>query len=176
LGIGKPKELLIPDQATIEAIFAKWEWLRKSSTAAPDYISLDRGSNHGEAEGLSDVELEFLGRIAMFGEKKNKTGSTDTKKTKKGVFEDDNGDERATSVHFAKDSKNGESAVICEEKESERERATEKGVETGEERECYFSIRIKEPHRFGPSAKGLFYSLQSPFNTSSSGKKKIAKN
>jgi hypothetical protein len=46
----------------------------------------------------------------MFGEKK-KIESTDTKKTKKGVFEDNDGNERATSVHFAKDSENGESVV-----------------------------------------------------------------
>jgi GC-rich sequence DNA-binding factor len=120
LGIGKPKDLLIPDQATIEAIRAKREWLRKSRAAAPDYISLDEGSNHGEAEGMSDKEPEFRGRITMFGEKK-KTESTDTKKTKKGVFEDDDSDERTTSVHFTKDSKNGESAMICEEDERERE-------------------------------------------------------
>ena len=120
LGIGKPKDSLIPDQATIEAIRAKRERLRKSRAAAPDYISLDGGSNHGEAEGLSDEEPEFRGRIAMFGEKK-KTESTDTKKTKKGVFEDDDGDERATSVHFAKDSENGEEDEDEEEKIWEEE-------------------------------------------------------
>lgn len=120
LGIGKPKDSLIPDQATIEAIRAKRERLRKSRAAAPDYISLDGGSNHGEAEGLSDEEPEFRSRIAMFGEKK-KTESTETKKTKKGVFEDDDGDERATSVHLAKDSENGEEDEDEEEKIWEEE-------------------------------------------------------
>ncbi|XP_059453248.1 transcriptional repressor ILP1 isoform X1 [Corylus avellana] len=120
LGIGKPKDSLIPDQATIEAIRAKRERLRKSRAAAPDYISLDGGSNHGEAEGLSDEEPEFRSRIAMFGEKK-KTESTETKKTKKGVFEDDDGDERATSVHLAKDSENGEEDKDEEEKIWEEE-------------------------------------------------------
>jgi GC-rich sequence DNA-binding factor len=110
LGTKKPKDLLIPDQATIEAIRVKRERLKKSRAAALDYISMDEGSNHNEAEGLSNEELEFQGRITMFGEKK-KTESTDTKKTKKGVFEDDDGDERATSVHFVRDSENGESAM-----------------------------------------------------------------
>ncbi|XP_062158277.1 transcriptional repressor ILP1 isoform X2 [Alnus glutinosa] len=120
LGIGKSKDSLIPDQATIEAIRAKRERLRQSRAAAPDYISLDGGSNHGEAEGLSDEEPEFRGRIAMFGEKK-KTEPAETKKTKKGVFEDDDGDGREVSVHFAKDSENGEEDEDEEEKIWEEE-------------------------------------------------------
>ncbi|XP_057810117.1 transcriptional repressor ILP1 [Salvia miltiorrhiza] len=71
----------IPDQATIEAIRAKRERLRQARAAAPDYIALDGGSNHGEAEGLSDEEPEFQGRIGFFGDK---IGGRD----KKGVFED----------------------------------------------------------------------------------------
>ncbi|KAL1568479.1 transcriptional repressor ILP1-like [Salvia divinorum] len=71
----------IPDQATIEAIRAKRERLRQARAAAPDYIALDGGSNHGEAEGLSDEEPEFQGRIGFFGDK---IGGGD----KKGVFED----------------------------------------------------------------------------------------
>lgn len=71
----------IPDQATIEAIRAKRERLRQVKAAAPDYIALDGGSNHGEAEGLSDEEPEFQGRIGFFGDK---IGGSD----KKGVFED----------------------------------------------------------------------------------------
>ncbi|CAI9278140.1 unnamed protein product [Lactuca saligna] len=70
---------LIPDQAMIDAIRAKRERLRQSRAAAPDYIALDGGSNHGEAEGLSDEEPEFQGRIALIGEKSE---------AKKGVFED----------------------------------------------------------------------------------------
>ncbi|KAM0961414.1 hypothetical protein ACFX15_020247 [Malus domestica] len=77
---GKRSPGLFPDQATIDAIRAKRERLRKSRAAAPDFISLDSGSNHGAAEGLSDEEPEFRGRIAMFGDKMD--GS------KKGVFED----------------------------------------------------------------------------------------
>lgn len=83
MGIGKGREASgssIPDQATINAIRAKRERLRQSRAAAPDFISLDGGSNHGAAEGLSDEEPEFQGRIAMFGEKKESG--------KKGVFED----------------------------------------------------------------------------------------
>ncbi|PSS13415.1 Transcriptional repressor like [Actinidia chinensis var. chinensis] len=76
IGIGKS----IPDQATINAIRAKRERLRQSRAAAPDYIALDGGSNHGEAEGLSDEEPEFQGRIGFFGEK--------VESGKKGVFED----------------------------------------------------------------------------------------
>ncbi|KVH97523.1 GC-rich sequence DNA-binding factor [Cynara cardunculus var. scolymus] len=70
---------VIPDQAMIDAIRAKRERLRQSRAAAPDYISLDGGSNHGEAEGLSDEEPEFQGRIALIGERSQ---------GKKGVFED----------------------------------------------------------------------------------------
>ncbi|KAI3818329.1 hypothetical protein L1987_12133 [Smallanthus sonchifolius] len=70
---------VIPDQAMIDAIRAKRERLRQSRAAAPDFIALDGGSNHGEAEGLSDEEPEFQGRIALIGEKND---------TKKGVFED----------------------------------------------------------------------------------------
>ncbi|KAM7484520.1 hypothetical protein LguiA_000529 [Lonicera macranthoides] len=86
LGLGKSRDS-IPDQATINAIRAKRERLRQARAAAPDYIAIDGGSNHGEAEGLSDEEPEFQGRIAMFGEKKEDSG-------KKGVFEDI--DERPT--------------------------------------------------------------------------------
>ncbi|XP_076910924.1 transcriptional repressor ILP1-like [Bidens hawaiensis] len=75
------KEDLVPDQAMIDAIRAKRERLRKSGPAAPDFIALDGGSNHGEAEGLSDEEPEFQGRIALIGEK-NKNDA------RKGVFED----------------------------------------------------------------------------------------
>ncbi|KAL9691494.1 hypothetical protein QQ045_011918 [Rhodiola kirilowii] len=64
----------IPDQATIEMIRAKRERMRQSRAAAPDYIALDGGSNHGEAEGLSDEEPEFQGRIKMLGEKSDKKG------------------------------------------------------------------------------------------------------
>nr|XP_043624493.1 transcriptional repressor ILP1 isoform X1 [Erigeron canadensis]XP_043624494.1 transcriptional repressor ILP1 isoform X2 [Erigeron canadensis]XP_043624496.1 transcriptional repressor ILP1 isoform X3 [Erigeron canadensis] len=64
------------DQKYIDEIRAKRERLRQSRAAAPDFISLDGGSNHGEAEGLSDEEPEFTTRIAMIGD------------VKKGVFED----------------------------------------------------------------------------------------
>ncbi|XP_028776367.1 transcriptional repressor ILP1 [Neltuma alba] len=79
---------LFPDEETIKAIRAKRERLRQARPAAPDYISLDGGSNHGAAEGLSDEEPEFQGRIAMFG-KKMEGG-------KKGVFEDV--DERTMNI------------------------------------------------------------------------------
>ncbi|KAD3067203.1 hypothetical protein E3N88_35083 [Mikania micrantha] len=70
---------VIPDQAMIDAIRAKRERLRQSRAAAPDFIALEGGSNHGEAEGLSDEEPEFQGRSALIGEKND---------IKKGVFED----------------------------------------------------------------------------------------
>lgn len=92
MGIGKGRDS-IPDQATINAIRARRERLRQSRAAAPDYISLDGGSNHGAAEGLSDEEPEFQGRIAMFGEK--------PESGKRGVFEEV--DERGTEGGFTKD-------------------------------------------------------------------------
>lgn len=70
----------IPDQAMIKAIRAKRERLRQAKAAAPDFIALDGGSNHGAAEGLSDEEPEFRGRIGFFGDKIDGD--------KKGVFED----------------------------------------------------------------------------------------
>ncbi|KAL2519137.1 GC-rich sequence DNA-binding factor-like protein [Abeliophyllum distichum] len=70
----------IPDQAMIQAIRAKRERLRQAKAAAPDFIALDGGSNHGAAEGLSDEEPEFRGRIGFFGDKIDGN--------KKGVFED----------------------------------------------------------------------------------------
>ncbi|KAM0986933.1 hypothetical protein ACFX13_011340 [Malus domestica] len=91
---GKSSPGLFPDQATIDAIRAKRERLRKSRAAAPDFISLDSGSNHGAAEGLSDEEPEFRGRIAVFGDKMD--GS------KKGVFEDV--DDRAVDVGLRQES------------------------------------------------------------------------
>ncbi|XP_068332691.1 transcriptional repressor ILP1-like [Pyrus communis] len=91
---GKSSPGLFPDQATIDAIRAKRERLRKSRAAAPDFISLDSGSNHGAAEGLSDEEPEFRGRIAMFGDKMD--GS------KKGVFEDV--DDRAVDAGLRQES------------------------------------------------------------------------
>ncbi|KAH1087018.1 hypothetical protein GYH30_018514 [Glycine max] len=81
LGIQNGKDSFFPDEETIKAIRAKRERLRKARPAAPDYISLDGGSNHGAAEGLSDEEPEFRGRIAMFEEKGEGGG-------KKGVFEE----------------------------------------------------------------------------------------
>ncbi|XP_043715745.1 transcriptional repressor ILP1 [Telopea speciosissima] len=85
MGIGKARDSsgsLIPDQATINAIRAQRERLRQSRAAAPDFISLDGGSNHGAAEGLSDEEPEFQGRIAMLGDRTDGA---------KGVFETLNG-------------------------------------------------------------------------------------
>ncbi|KAI6704565.1 hypothetical protein NL676_007527 [Syzygium grande] len=63
----------------MNAIRAKKEWLRQSQAAALDYILLDVGSNHGVAEGLSDEDPEFQGRIGIFREK--------IEGAKKGVFE-----------------------------------------------------------------------------------------
>ncbi|KAF2312321.1 hypothetical protein GH714_034199 [Hevea brasiliensis] len=82
LGLGKSKDYsLIPDEETIKKIRAKRERMRQSRAAAPDYISLDGGSNHGAVEGLSDEEPEFRTRIAMIGKK-------ETSSSTHGVFED----------------------------------------------------------------------------------------
>ncbi|PSR84923.1 Transcriptional repressor like [Actinidia chinensis var. chinensis] len=107
IGLGKS----IPDQATINAIRAKRERLRQSRAAAADYISLDGGSNHGEAEGLSDEEPEFQGRIGFFGEK--------VEGGKKGVFEDV--DERVMDGGFGKDSE----VVIAYDEEDEEDKIWE---------------------------------------------------
>ncbi|KAF5737854.1 PAX3- and PAX7-binding protein 1 [Tripterygium wilfordii] len=88
MGIGKVGDSGIPDEETIKAIRAKRERMRQARGAAPDYIALDSGSNHGAAEGLSDEEPEFRTRIAMIGTKK------------KGVFGDvdDVGNERGIDI------------------------------------------------------------------------------
>ncbi|GFP96630.1 pax3- and pax7-binding protein 1 [Phtheirospermum japonicum] len=80
--LGQDDNEEMPDQAMIEKIKAKRERLRQAKAAAPDYIALDGGSNHGEAEGLSDEEPEFQGRIGFLGEQ---IGGHDEKK---GVFDD----------------------------------------------------------------------------------------
>ncbi|XP_027345882.1 transcriptional repressor ILP1 [Abrus precatorius] len=103
VGIQNGKESLFPDEETIRAIRAKRERLRQARPAAPDYISLDGGSNHGAAEGLSDEEPEFRGRIAMFGDK--------VEGGKKGVFEDV--EERRVDVRF----KGGEDEVDDDDEE-----------------------------------------------------------
>ncbi|KAJ1406202.1 Pre-mRNA-splicing factor Ntr2 [Sesbania bispinosa] len=110
IGIQNGKDSLIPDEETIRAIRAKCERLRQARPAAQDYISLDGGSNHGAAEGLSDEEPEFRGRIAMFGEK--------VEGGKKGVFEDV--DERGVDGRF-KGGEGGEG----EEEEDEEEKMWE---------------------------------------------------
>ncbi|KAG8481815.1 hypothetical protein CXB51_026403 [Gossypium anomalum] len=80
-----------PDQATIEAIKAKKDRARKSfARPAPDYISLDSGSNRGgiEEEFSDEEEADFRGRL--LGES-----------GKKGVFEVV--EERAIGVVSRKD-------------------------------------------------------------------------
>ncbi|XP_047321522.1 transcriptional repressor ILP1 [Impatiens glandulifera] len=104
IGITKLKDSpgsSFPDQATIDAIRAKRERLRTSRTALPDYIALDAGSNHGEAEGLSDEEPEFRGRIGFIGDNADKG--------KKGVFEDV--DVLASMGRFKKDNEVDEDVI-----------------------------------------------------------------
>ncbi|KAL2343419.1 hypothetical protein Fmac_004704 [Flemingia macrophylla] len=69
VGIQNGNDSFFPDQETIKAICTTRECLRLARPAAPDYISLNGGNNHGAAEGLSDEEPKFRGWIAMFGEK-----------------------------------------------------------------------------------------------------------
>ncbi|KAG4178673.1 hypothetical protein ERO13_A10G057500v2 [Gossypium hirsutum] len=94
MAIGKEVDMdssAFPDQATIEAIKAKKDRARKSfARPAPDYISLDSGSNRGgiEEEFSDEEEAEFRGRL--LGES-----------GKKGVFEVV--EERAIGVVSRKD-------------------------------------------------------------------------
>ncbi|KAH7862137.1 hypothetical protein Vadar_000595 [Vaccinium darrowii] len=87
----------------INAIRAKRERLRQSCAAAPDLLLWVGGSTHGEAEGLSDEQPEFRGRIGFFGEKK------------KGVFDGDDVGEKVAmeDVGFCK----GGGEVFDEEEE-----------------------------------------------------------
>lgn len=101
----------IPDQAMIDAIRAKRERLRQSRAAAPDFIALDGGSNHGEAEGLSDEEPEFQGRIALIGEKTE---------AKKGVFEDILVDVSKTTVRKENEVNASDDGVEDEEDEEDK--------------------------------------------------------
>ncbi|XP_050370470.1 transcriptional repressor ILP1 [Argentina anserina] len=101
-----------PDQATIEAIRKKRERLRKSKPAAPDFIALDSGSNHGAAEGLSDEEPEFRNRIAMFGDKIEGASN-------KGVFEDVENDSQVDG------GLRNESVVVVEDDDDEEEKKWE---------------------------------------------------
>ncbi|WCJ38949.1 GC-rich sequence DNA-binding factor-like protein [Euphorbia peplus] len=96
LGLGKSSNEYssIPDEETIKKIRAKRERLRQSRAAAPDYISLDGGSNLGAADGFSDEEPEYRTRIAMIGKKEGSTSH--------GVFEDfDNEDDDNSRVKAA---------------------------------------------------------------------------
>ncbi|KAL8139895.1 hypothetical protein V2J09_005916 [Rumex salicifolius] len=109
----------IPDQAMINAIKAKKERARRLRAAAPDFIALDTGSNHGEAEGLSDEEPEFRSRIAMFGDRKEAS--------RKGVFEDN--DDPVLPVLPVRDGldRSGKvmSEVVADDEEDEEERKWE---------------------------------------------------
>ncbi|KAM6586044.1 hypothetical protein CsatB_013046 [Cannabis sativa] len=110
IGKGKDKDSLIPDQATINAIRAKRERMRQSRAAAPDFISLDGGSNHGAAEGLSDEEPENLSRIALVGEKVDGP--------KKGVFDvDDGATDLGLRKEISEDDEDDEEEKIWEEEQ-----------------------------------------------------------
>lgn len=105
------------NQAMIDAIRAKRERLRQSRAAAPDFIALDTGSNHGEAEGLSDEEPEFQGRIALIGEKRNDV--------KKGVFEDVAADMSRTTVRRESDVEGGNNGGVEDGEEDEEDKMWE---------------------------------------------------
>ncbi|KAI3975093.1 hypothetical protein MKX01_031517 [Papaver californicum] len=113
MGIGGEDKDSIPDQATINAIRAKRERLRQSRAPAPDYISLDAGSNHGEAEGISDEEPEFQTRIALFGDKSD-VG------VKKGVFEDGGKSIKAVPIDLRNAGELVEEVVDDEEDEDDK--------------------------------------------------------
>lgn len=116
------------DQAAINAIRATRERLRMAGAAAADYISLDGGSNHGEAEGLSDEEPEFRGRISMFGAK----GGGD----RKGVFEEEN-DFKRRGVEIVSDEEDdgrveNEEDLIWEEEQVRKGLGSSRGVSTSD--------------------------------------------
>ncbi|PWA72495.1 GC-rich sequence DNA-binding factor [Artemisia annua] len=70
---------------SVVVLKAKREKARKSSGSAfPDYIAIDGGSNHGEAEGLSDEEPEFVDRVRVIGDNRDR----DRDEVRRGVFED----------------------------------------------------------------------------------------
>ncbi|KAA8529211.1 hypothetical protein F0562_033990 [Nyssa sinensis] len=149
IGLGKSSDSsgsLILDQATINAIRAKRERLRQSRAAAPDYIALDGGSNHGAAEGLSDEEPEFQGRIALFGEKMDSG--------KKGVFEDVDG--RVMDGLFKKDGKMDADDEDEEDKIWEEEqfrKALGKRMDDGSSRVVSNSVPVVQSvpqHKFDP--------------------------
>ncbi|XWS20633.1 hypothetical protein CRYUN_Cryun31cG0119400 [Craigia yunnanensis] len=105
MAIGKGVDLdssAFPDQATIDAIKAKKDRVRKSfARPAPDYISLDSESNHGGGmeEELSDEE-EPVFRGRLFGESGKKgvfevveARAMDVVSRKDGIHDEDNDDE-----------------------------------------------------------------------------------
>ncbi|XP_071705945.1 transcriptional repressor ILP1-like [Rutidosis leptorrhynchoides] len=105
------------NQAMIDAIRAKRERLRQSRAAAPDFIALDTGSNHGEAEGLSDEEPEFQGRIALIGDRRSDV--------KKGVFEDVVVDMSRTTVRKESDIEAGDDDGFEDDEEDEEDKMWE---------------------------------------------------
>lgn len=143
-GKSKDSGSVIPDQATIEAIRAKRERLRQAGPAAQDYIALDGGSNHGEAEGLSDEEPEFRGRIGFFGAK--------IESGKKGVFEDF--EERVT----VKDSASGSGDDEDEEEMMWQEEQVRKGLGLGKRLDEGVSIGVSSGSGGGGSSVNVIQS------------------
>ncbi|KAK3041287.1 hypothetical protein RJ639_001389 [Escallonia herrerae] len=156
LGLGES----IPDQATINAIRAKRERLRQSRAAAPDFIAIDGGSNHGAAEGLSDEEPEFRGRIALVGE------NADGGRRKQGVFEDV--DQRVVDKREGQDGSDGDIDDDDEDKIWEEEQVRKglgKRMDEGGNKVVTASVPvvqgIQQQQYMYPSATAAYPSMQS---------------
>ncbi|KAK2971528.1 hypothetical protein RJ640_017897 [Escallonia rubra] len=156
LGLGES----IPDQATINAIRAKRERLRQSRAAAPDYIAIDGGSNHGAAEGLSDEEPEFRGRIALVGE------NADGGRKKQGVFEDV--DQRVVDKSEGQDGSDGDIDEDDEDKIWEEEQVRKglgKRMDEGGNKVVSASVTVvqgvQQQQYMYPSATATYPSMQS---------------
>lgn len=146
LGLQNGKDSFFPDEETIKAIRAKRERLRQARPAAPDYISLDGGSNHGAAEGLSDEEPEFRGRIAMFGEK--------VEGGKKGVFEE--AEERIVDVRFKEEEEDDDEEEKMWEEEQFR-KGLGKRMDEGSARVDVPVVQGAQQHKYGvPSAANVY--------------------
>ncbi|XP_014497962.1 transcriptional repressor ILP1 [Vigna radiata var. radiata] len=149
LGLHNGKDSFFPDEEMIKAIRAKRERLRQARPAAPDYISLDGGSNHGAAEGLSDEEPEFRGRIAILGDK--------VEGGKKGVFEEV--EERRVGVRFKEEEEDDEEEEKMWEEEQFR-KGLGKRMDEGSARVDVPVVQSSQQHKYVvPSAATVYGSV-----------------
>ncbi|GJR41643.1 transcriptional repressor ILP1 [Tanacetum coccineum] len=108
------------DRGRIAEARATREKLRQSRSAFPDYIAIDGGSNHGEVEGLSDEEPEFLERVRVIGDRDR---DRDRDEVRRGVFEDFKGSGAGRS--------DGDGDGVDDEEDEEERRWEEEQVRKG---------------------------------------------